>query len=205
MITVKATGLEGAQELIETLQEMGARTQGVALLGRQRGSINNAQIIRSLAGVDEDGNLDPSHKGPRRDLRPTQEDSDDAARKFITEAEKRLQIIARKKAQAKTKALKNKLSNKRKNANAVAGSGLKAAGTLIRDRMLKNLEQGKTSDGEEAAPVSEKYAKQRELKYGVPVDVVYKATGQLLSNLQAGNLKLYQKKTFKLSEFGLKI
>ena len=75
-------------------------------------------------------------------------------------------------------------------ATAAQSAGLRAAGVELTNIMRERAEKGLTNDGGSADKVSDAYATWRENKFGVPKSEVYKATGQLLAELNTSGLRL---------------
>lgn len=168
---IEARGLSKAKAQMDWLAKMGARISGVHLPGSARNDTGatNGEIIDYLA---EGG----------RDIRADQEDADKAAMAFKVQVElalNKIKDVPRGSAKVQQEAAK----------------AWRAAGRVIKEIMRERVDQGKVQGGGDASKVSEDYAAQRLRKYGIPEDIVFKATGQLLSNLSQGDgaLKLTTK------------
>jgi hypothetical protein len=191
-MVAKAQGLDNAQEMLMMLNKLGSNIMGISLKADSRDSgANNAAIINYLAGKHADGSDSESHKGPIRDIRPTEDDSDAAAAQFLEKVENRLRLIAKKKRLAKTAAQRATLEKLAKNAaDEASRTGFRAAGKLI----VKILSDRVESNAYEP-PTSEEYARRRQNLYGISPGVSLRASGRLLRNLQGGRLKLFTKQT----------
>jgi len=157
----------GAQAVMKELEKLCSAFQGVELPGhsREEGSLNNADIIDYLA---EGG----------RDITSNDEDVELAALAFVAEAEPFLQRAA----QSQTPPSAGK-------ASSVSGKAWRAAGLVVLFKMRDRVEAGQNSDGS-SKPVSERYAEWRLKKHSIPKHVIFKATGQLLTNLSGGKAAL---------------
>ncbi len=191
-LTVQQSGMDGAVELLTALGNLGSNVTGISLNAKERdenGSITNADVVNFLAGCDKDG--EPAdHSGPVRDIRPTDEDSDEAAQIFIDKVTRRFNMRKKRGGFKKkwSKAARAKfVARGKKMADDATMMGLRAAGRHIKKIMSERVQRG------EYDKVTESYATARERKYGVPRSSVLKASGQLLRNLEGAQLKIHKK------------
>ena len=100
---IQVSGLETTQEMSGLLGSLGSKIGGAYLKADQReGDIHNGDVVNFLAGRNKDGDVNPGHRGPIRDIRPTQTDGDQAARKYNDTVIKELDKITRKPKPLKT-------------------------------------------------------------------------------------------------------
>lgn len=160
---LNTSGLKKAQNQLAILAQMGARTKGIYLPGTPRGEgqLTNGQIIDYLAIGG-------------RDIKANETDCDKAADLFKAQVEQALQKVTDGTAITPQKV------------GMIAAKAWRAAGRYVKELMKQRVEAGDTNSGP-ARKVEEAYAKARQRKYGIPEDVVYKATGQLIANLAQGD------------------
>lgn len=196
IIDIKADGVDAATEVLAILAGLGATTVGVSLAAKKYPGGSGptvGDVINFLAGKDRDGETDVKPPGGiKRDIRPTSEDSDAAARLLVTEAERRLRMTTRhgkalKRWGAGAKAAF--LKDGQKVADNIAAAGLRAGGKLIKKIMSNRVESGMYRP-----PTSEDYARARLKKYGIAPSVALRASGLLLKNLQGGRLLLSRRR-----------
>jgi hypothetical protein len=175
--------MDAASELIGFLQGLGSNIAGCILPAKRRqdGGVTNADIIEHQANP---------LNGPSRDLRPTEEDKAESTQIIKAAIMAKLQMISKtgkrykRWDEAKSKAF---VARGAKDADKIMSLALRRAGQAMKARMLDRLNGG----GFE--PVGETYAARRQAKYGVPPGAVFKATGQLLSNIADGHIRLIRK------------
>lgn len=179
MITIEAIGLEGAAAQIDYLQNAIKAYSGCYYRGssRQDAGGTNAKVLGYLADND-----------PPRDLKTlSDENAEVIGDAWKGEVEKQLNMMAEN-AAAGGKAAKLSTGGV---ARAASGAGMRAAGKVVlrmlRERIVQNLSADDSGNLSPAAPVSEAYAAQRERKYGVARNEVYKATGALLADMDPAN------------------
>lgn len=180
MMNFHAVGMENAAEMMALLGNLGGTVRGCRWMahtrrGEKRVS-NNRQVVDWLA----DG---------ERDIRPTEKDATDAAKKFVASVYRYMQIVSKSKKrilkagpELDAAVAKAQAAGKLK-ANNASAKAYRAAAMVIKQRMLDRVESGKVNTGSDADKVTKTYAKRRAKKYGIPDDVVFKATGQLVENL----------------------
>jgi len=187
------SGMDTATEMLAFLEHIGSDVAGCILAAKRRKEGgNNAQIVEYLA----DNN-------PPRNIAPTAEDHAQAAEIIKGIILVRLRMMAKrghkrlKKWDASHTAMF--VASGKKIANSIASTALRKAGQQMQANMRERVEAG-------LYPlVSEDYAAWRLAKYGVPPGRVFVATGQLLSNITDGHIRLIKKPTlFKMIKGGLK-
>ena len=197
-ISVKAEGIDNAEQMIAFLHECGAAAIGAVLHGRKRegGKGTNADVIRYLAeGITRGGGMtgDPQET-IIRDLGPTQSDADAARALYMAQVMKQIRKLTYRAAKGSTASRLLGKNRVRKIAESASSSGLRAGAKLVAEKMLHRAENQLTvHDGGESAAASveqEHYAPRRQKLYGVGALSVYKATGQLLRNLGPGNVRM---------------
>jgi hypothetical protein len=206
-INVKVEGLTNAEEMILFLHNLGANGIGAILHGRKREGgkgTTNADVIRYLAAGVTRGGGETGEQAEtiRRDLGPTQQDSDSAGVLYMQRVRDRLQVLTYRLAKQNKMATPGRV---RKLAEAASTSGLRAAANHVRDRMRRRCENQLTvhtgSESSAASVEQERYARRRKRLYGVGALAVYKATGQLLANLSSGSVRIV-KQSSVLSQAG---
>jgi hypothetical protein len=178
------SGVDTATEMLSMLGHIGSDIAGIMLAAKRRsdgrkGAVNNAQVVQYLA----DGG---------RDIRPTYEDKAEAAATMRTLITAKLLMMTKRGAPPKawSEARKQEFIAKgRVEANKIAALALRKAGQQMHAKMLERVNNPGNYDA-----VSERYAQQRQSKYGVPTSAVFRATGQLLSNIADGHLRLIKRK-----------
>lgn len=177
MLDIKSKGMDEVAGRMELLRQLGATVKGVALKGAMRkGGETTASIIEHLAEADTP-----------RDIRPTEDDSDEAAAAYLAVVEKTLMMM-KSKGWVTTKAGQQRVVmaarvEAKKKAEQAGAMGLRKAGKIVQAAMLQRAENNATNDGGSAEPVTPAYAAWREARHAVPPSEVYKATGQLVSEL----------------------
>jgi hypothetical protein len=175
-ILFEANGMEEASAAMQKINSfLASRSpRGVRLHGKTRNenaSLTNDDVLRFLK---EQGRT----AGEKTDA-----DDKIIAQAFEREAERRLDLLNTAAAE-----------NVEGVARAARAAAFMAAGKAFTDIIRQRLENSLNADGSKAANVSEKYAEWRAKKYGMPADpsVVYRASGQLLSNIDKTNLRIFK-------------
>ena len=186
LIDIETKGLAEAQELLATLEKMGAKKRSVDLHGKERlesgSSANNAQIMEWLKDTGRDF------------ITPTQDMMAKIGQKLSDEIEDGLvKAYARRaaraiKAHAKQKPYKPKGDDQL--ARSVMNRALKNAMFEAMEIMTERIEKQETADGV-LKELTEAYAAYKQKKFGFTTPIG-KATGQLIDNLEpaARNIKL---------------
>jgi hypothetical protein len=174
-IDFKTKGLKKARNIMLALGKMGAAYRAIEMHGKQRQGEGergtNADVKDYLA---EGG----------RDLGPNEDDAHKAAVAYVAQAEKflRLQQDVKKPPSAQA-------------ANQASAKAFTNAARVVQRILADRVDKSEDQDGT-AEKVTAPYAKARAAEYGIPDDQsqVFKASGQLLANLQGtGGLKLKKK------------
>ncbi len=166
-LKVKAIGLPEAEALTRLISAAVASYKGCDFARNRDDGTPEGSVVTWLA----EGN-------PERDLRTlssTEEAS--VASAFMDYIARRVQV-AKKRGRAATPQL----------GNAIGAGAWRAAGGAYSEIMRNRINNEETVGGAPAAKVGKPYADWRNRKYGVPVNRVYKATGQLLSHLNPANI-----------------
>jgi hypothetical protein len=180
-------GMDAASELIGFLQGLGSNIAGCILPAKRRqdGGVTNADIIEFQANP---------LNGPSRDLRPTEEDKAESTQIIKAAIMAKLQMISKtgkrykRWDEAKSKAF---VARGAKDADKIMSLALRRAGQAMKARMLDRLNGGGFDAVSDDPP--HRYATRRLNKYGVPKTAVFRATGQLLSNIADGHIRLIRK------------
>jgi hypothetical protein len=178
---------DGAQAQMAMLEAIIEEGMGVSFRGdiRDDGK-SNEDVIRFLAGEDENGNPNPDASDRIRDIRPSGDQEKEAAQRYLEVVDKRLDVIG--------KTAKGKDVDPEKQANGAAVAGLRSAGKYTAESMLENSRKMITTSGPgsggSAKPVTPEYASQRSNRFGIPENVIYVRTGQLQDALINGKLKI---------------
>ena len=176
-------GMDSMTEMLSFLQSIGGKIAGAVMVSKRRedGRATNTQIMDYLAEPE---------RGPSRDLRPTEQDHADAAVIMKEAITKKLQMMSKRgkplKRWDETRRAQF-VANGKIEAEKIAAFALRKAGRMIKDRMVQRLNNGMW------APVTPEYAARRLAKYDVSPTAVFKATGQLASNINDGHIKLIRK------------
>lgn len=180
MITIDAIGLPKADGQVEYIRAAIAAYAGCYYRGSGRNDSagSNAQLLEYL----KDGE-------PRRDLKTlSDENASVIADAWQREVERRMDDMTDN-AAAGGAASKMKAAQI---ARAQSADGFKAASKVIlrmlNERILQNLTADDSGALSAAPKVGEAYAKNRLRKYGVSTEQVYKATGQLMADMNEGNV-----------------
>lgn len=177
-------GMDSAVELLAFLEGFGGKIAGCIMAAKRReGGGNNQQILEYLA--------EPK-AGPSRDLRPTAEDRAEANGIIRTGIIAKLQMISKKgKPLARWDESRRAqfVASGRREADKIAAFVLRRAGKAMKARMVERANGGGYDK------VSKEYADWRQRKYGVDKGAVFRATGQLLSNINDGSIRLITKPT----------
>jgi hypothetical protein len=196
MLTVKTNGGdEAAIEMMAFLEELGARPRGAIFKGRKReenSKITNADIISFQAeGVKR------KDRTVVRDITPNQDDSDDASKTFRDRIENRLRVLSKPRKARRIRSGKNKgkIRSKQKVVDSAAASALRAAAQLVKERMKERVASTVDNTGSPLEQVEQTYALQRQTKYGIDTNQVFRATGQLINNIEDGVITIVKEKT----------
>ncbi len=174
-IDFKTKGLKKARNMMLALGKMGAAYRGIEMHGRQRQGAGergtNADVKENLALGG-------------RDLGPNDDDAQKAALEYVRVANQfmRQQVDTAKPPSAQA-------------ANMASAKAFRKCATIVQRILADRVDKSEDKDGQ-ADKVGDKYSKARAAKYGIPDDQmqVFKASGQLLANLQgSGGLKLVKK------------
>ena len=174
-IDFKSKGMDKARNMMTALAKMGAAYRGIEMHGKSRQGAGergtNADVKDYLAAGG-------------RDIGPSADDAEKAAREYVKQAEAylRMQTDTKKPPSAQS-------------ANHASARAFKRAATIVQRILADRVDKSEDMDGQ-ADSVTEAYAKARAAKYGVPDDTnqVLTASGQLAANLQgSGGLKLVKK------------
>ncbi len=161
---IKAKGFNRARKQMLALSQLEAAYTGVYLPGHRRDEggtgISNGEVIDYLA----DGG---------RDIRANERDVDKCARAFVTVVELGLMKV---RDQPKKMQLQK--------ARQLAAKAWRAAGMAMKAIMLERVESGTDNTGGAARALTGDYIDFKNRKYGQAA--IYKATGQLVSNLAQG-------------------
>lgn len=173
-------GTEAAQYIINYIASLATDVSGIALHGRPYpdGKATTGDVIDYLA--------EPKH-GPKRDIRPNEEDGTAAATVLVDEVARRLNID---KGKATTK---GKAVTAPKDATLAAIGGLKKAGEVVRRSLINRVNSQTLNDGSKADAVSKPYAAWRKNKYSVAEGSVFKRSGLFLGTLTSGQLKIHRR------------
>lgn len=175
---VPGKGTAQADALVRQVQRIiNSSINGIALHGRAYPGTNttDAEVIGYLANPK---------RGPKRDVRVNDEEAHESGKLYVAEIARRVR---------QTQGRSGKKVTGGAEADAIQAGALRIAGKFIQSKYAKRIESQTLRDGSSAANVSEPYATRREKKYGVPKSVVFKATGQLLTSVFGGVLKLNRK------------
>lgn len=179
-LNLEAKGLTAAQAVIDAAQKLGANLGGVELRGKSRlkGDLNNAEVEEYL------------REGGRDFVTPDAACKAEIGEIIETTFKKELaRVQARNVKQNKPKKLT------KGQATAVCGIALKKAMEYWMEWSTENIEKQRLADGGTPDKVGGKYAKYRQKKYGVPTNIVGKATSELLENLiDTKSIKVIRKK-----------
>jgi len=174
-IDFKTKGLKKARNMMLALGKMGAAYRGIEMHGRARQGAGergtNADVKEWLA---EGG----------RDIGPSDEDAQKAAAEYVRVAEQfmRQQVDTKKPPSAQA-------------ANHASAKAFRRCAAIVQRILADRVDKSEDMDGQ-ADAVTKAYAKARAAKFGISDDQnqVFKASGQLLGNLQgSGGLKLVKK------------
>lgn len=178
------SGMDTATEMLSFLEHIGSDIAGCVMPSKRRDDgETNAQIVEYLAH--------PGKIEYKRDITPTEEDRAEAAKVIKNIILARLRMMAKRghkrlKKWDETKTAAFVASGKQE-ANKIAASALRKAGQGMKAAMLARATSGLYR------PVSDGYAGWRLKIYGVSPGRVFVCTGQLLSNLTDGHIKLIKK------------
>jgi hypothetical protein len=163
MIQMDAIGLDKALAQLKALGGFIGMVKGAEFYGRTRrdSGKNNADVLDWLT----EGGRDIQKMGSK--------EMDRAAKALAKEAERRLQHLP------------TGISQKR--AVEILAAAYRDAGKEILEILTERIKKEITSDGNQAKKVTPEYAAERRRKYGVPDSAVFKATGQLLDNVNPSN------------------
>lgn len=179
------SGMDTATEMLSFLEHIGSDIAGCVMPSKRRDDgETNAQIVEYLAH--------PNKIEYKRDITPTDEDRAEAAKviKNIILVKLKMMSASRKGKrlkkwdEAKTAAF---VASGKQEANKIAALALRKAGQGMKAAMLARAQSGLYR------PVSDGYAGWRLKIYGVSPGRVFVCTGQLLSNLTDGHIKLIKK------------
>ena len=188
------SGLETATEILGFLQALGSKVDGLVLKAKRREDGVGNDVIMDYLDATLDDNGVPYTIGQRK------EDADKAAKLFLATVEKALRMMSKRgkplKRWSKAKRAKFIAAGGRRATN-IAARGLRKAGRSVQADMARRLEAGINVRGQKVGPVTNNYANWRLREYGVPKNVVYKATGQLLDNVLNGSLTLIKRETWR--------
>jgi len=170
-ISMKATGMNKARNMMAALAKFGAAYTGIEVGADARKGLGekgtNADVTEWLA---EGG----------RDLGPSEKDATAAAKMYVKHAEKflRMQTDTKKPPSARA-------------ANQACGFALRRAAEVIRDIMTDRINKGEDMNGN-IKKVTKAYATARAAEFEMADDQmqVFKASGQLLANFASGRAKL---------------
>ncbi|MCK4306509.1 MAG: hypothetical protein KAY24_19865 [Candidatus Eisenbacteria sp.] len=179
-LNLEAKGMTAAQAVVDAAQKLGSRLGGVELRGKSRpeGSLTNADVEKYL------------RKGGRDFVTP-----DAACEAKIGEIIETIFGKELKRVQARNIKKKKPKKLTKGQASAVCGIALKKAMEYWMEWSTTNIENKRLADGGIPKRVTEAYARYRLKKYGVPEDIVGKATGELLENLvDTDSINLIRKK-----------
>jgi hypothetical protein len=185
-----------AMEMMAFLAELGARPRGAAFRSRRRedSSVSNVQIIEWQG----EGVTTRNHGTIRRDIRPTEDDSDDSAKLFRDRIENRLRVLSKPRGARRIKRGRRagQIKGRQEIVDSAAASALRAGARLVKDRMEERVNlQKDNSGGSLRPPTSTSYANWREDEYGVPPSESLEASGQLLNNLASGSITIIKGQT----------
>ena len=173
-LDVKAVGLGKAKHIVTALALMNSAYRGIVMNGLSRKGEGekgtNADVKEYLA---EGG----------RDIGPNDEDGEKAAAAYAVIAETFMRLQNEK--TPPTQAMANNWGKK----------AYTAAAEAVNAEMAKRVDKGEDKDGQ-VIEVTPEYAKWRAKEFTMPdsTNIVLKASGQLLANLQgSGGLKLVKK------------
>jgi hypothetical protein len=185
---VTAKGLDGATSIALMLDVLTTANAGADWVSEPRkpyrwssakNTPTNKELIRYLAGVDAFGRPDPLHKGPRRDIRPTDKDRQRSAELFSNELVKQMRKVG---LIANGKAITVERS-----AKAGIVGGLRKAAKHLAKAQYENLKSGNFTAPEE------QWANKRNAEWGVAKSVSLIASRQLSEALQEGKIKINYK------------
>lgn len=176
MFEVEAEGLEDVQATLKKLEAIGSKIVGVSMMGDSRGRVNNAEIIGFHAeGIE-------SLEGTKiRNITMSDADAEAGANAFMARVEPFLESP------------NTDSGGLDRRATAVTVKGLKDAADIARAGMILRIQEKRDRDGMPLEPVKTDYASQREADYGVPSSEIFKASGNLLSNLARAAYKFTKK------------
>lgn len=177
MANPNVKGVNGAQRIMELI--MASTEMGAAWVSNPRNDkVTNREVIKHLA----EGNRN-AKETIKRDIRPNQEDIKKAAEIFVDQIAKKMRIAG------KNDSAGNPVSRE-KAAKQGAVSAMRKSMKHTAKVMYNRVKRMKTNDGSKAHPVGQKYAQQRNRKYGVANSVVFVASSQLANALQKGKIEI---------------
>lgn len=197
------SNIESVTEVGAFLKAIGAQVKGASLAAKTRAenpSLDNNDVILYLA------------KGGR-DIRFNKSDEQRMIVEFKRQIDKELaRLIRRNNRIARTlrtrmsksingkkfKTKTGKILKVKQMADTAAVFGLRKAMLYGKETMVTRIQTQETTDAGAAKAVTPQYARARARKYGVPnsTSLVFKATGQLLDNINSGTIKLHREPGF---------
>lgn len=197
------SNIESVAEVGAFLKSIGAQVKGASLAAKTRAenpNLDNNDVILYLA------------KGGR-DIRFDSSDEHRMIVEFKRQIDKKLALLIRRNnriartlrtrmsntaAGKKYKTKTGKILRVKRMADTAAIFGLRKAMLYGKEKMATRLVTQETTDAGAAKAVTKQYAAARARKYGVPnsTSLVFKATGQLLDNINSGTIKLHREPGF---------
>ncbi|MCP4640651.1 MAG: hypothetical protein GY851_09470 [bacterium] len=183
-LDIKSKGMDKVAAQMALLANLGATVKGIALHGATRkGGMDSGDVIGFLA---EGG----------RDISPTEDDSDEAAQAYLLKVEERLRMMKSKgwvtSRKGQVAIVKGAELEGKRAAGGAQSIALREAGKVMTKILRDRVTQQTTNDGNKADAVSPAYATWREYKYQVPKSTVFRATGQLLAELNVSGLRQFR-------------